>query len=509
MGEPPDLDTAPTTPTGHHRTPPRPDDVRARHRHHLARSLQALDALVHRDALHRGPATIGLEAEMALVDPHGHPHPGNDHVVTTAGARVQRELGTFTVEVNTDAVALAGDGLDRTGADLADLVHRVRTAAGDHHAHVVSMGVLASARPHDLHGRGWISPGPRYARLDAAVMAARGEDIDVDITGEEHLHLRHDSVALEALTSSTQVHLRVDPERFAPAWNAAQLVAGPQLAVAANSPFVLDHRLWAESRVPLFEQSVDPRPPELAACGVPPRVWFGDRWATGPTDLLAQNVRCFPALLIDAPDDPPDPLAQVLAGHVPDLHALRLHNGTVWRWNRPVYDPDHPDGPHLRLENRVLPAAPTPADAVADAAFVLGSALAWATAPGQVPDLPFALAAQNFTECARHGLRARVHWPGTRTRVPVTDLLLQVLLPAARAGLVAADVDPHVADAHLHLVRERCRTARTGHAWQTAQVHAAEHAGLDRHRAVTRMVLDYARLGATGAPVHTWPGHTT
>src|SRR5512133_3071757 len=174
----------------------------------------------------------------------------------------------------------------------------------------------------------------------------------------------------EAACTSTQVHLQVSPEDFAGYWNAAQAIAGVQVAVGANSPFLFGKHLVAESRIPLFEQSTDTRSEELKAQGVRPRVWFGERWITSIFDLFEENVRYFPALLPITEDE--DPLAVLEAGGTPGLHELRLHNGTIYRWNRPIYDVV--DGtPHLRVENRVLPAGPTVVDMLANAAFYYGA----------------------------------------------------------------------------------------------------------------------------------------
>ena len=200
-----------------------------------------------------------------------------------------------------------------------------------------------------------ISPNPRYKLLSDQILAARGEDLVIDIQGVERLQTTSDSIMPEAACTSTQLHTQVSPENFAAYWNASQAISGIQLAVGANSPYLLGKELWRETRIPLFEQATDTRSEELKEQGVRPRVWFGERWITSIFDLFEENVRYFPALLPITDDE--DPLEVLESGGTPTLSELKLHNGTIYRWNRPVYDVV--DGvPHLRVENRVLAAGP-------------------------------------------------------------------------------------------------------------------------------------------------------
>ena len=213
------------------------------------------------------------------------------------------------------------------------------------------------------------SANPRYALLNEQVFAARGEDLEITIAGVERLSTHADTIAPEAACTSVQLHQQVEPEAFARYWNAAQAIAGVQVAVAANSPFFCGKELWRETRIALFEQATDTRPEELKIQGVRPRVWFGERWITSIFDLFEENVRYFPSLLPVCDDE--DPLETLERGDVPQLGELRLHNGTIYRWNRPIYDVVR-DQPHLRVENRVLPAGPTVVDILANAAFYYG-----------------------------------------------------------------------------------------------------------------------------------------
>ena len=254
-----------------------------------------------------------------------------------------------------------------------------------------------------------VSENPRYSLLDQQIFAARGEDLEIVIDGVERLQMISDTIMPEAACTSTQVHLQVSPDDFAGYWNAAQAIAGVQVAVGANSPFLFGHQLVAESRIPLFEQSTDTRSEELKTQGVRPRVWFGERWITSIFDLFEENSRYFPALLPISSDE--DPVAVLDSGGVPQLDELRLHNGTVYRWNRPVYDVS--DGtPHLRVENRVLPAGPTVVDTMANAAFFAGLVRALADDDRPIwTQMSFQAANENFVAGIRNGITAEVYWP--------------------------------------------------------------------------------------------------
>ena len=242
----------------------------------------------------------------------------------------------------------------------------------------------------------------------------------------------------EAACTSTQFHVQTSPDTFAEYWNASQAICSIQLALGANSPYLLGQELWRETRIPLFEQSTDTRAEELKAQGVRPRVWFGERWINSVFDLFEENVRYFPALLPITEDE--DPLAVLEAGGTPTLSELRLHNGTIYRWNRPVYDIAG-GVPHLRVENRVLAAGPTVADTVANAAFYFG--LVRALAESERPlwsQMSFSAAEENFHVAAQHGIDAQIYWPGVG-QVRATELTLRRLLPMAREGLAAWGVD--------------------------------------------------------------------
>ena len=316
---------------------------------------------------------------------------------------------------------------------------------------------------------GTLSANARYRVLNEQIFAARGEDMRIAIDGTEQLLTHADSITPEAACTSVQLHVQVSPDAFASYWNAAQAIAGVQVALAANSPFLFGRQLWHETRITLFEQATDTRPDELKQQGVRPRVWFGERWITSVFDLFEENIRYFPALLPICEDE--DPLAVLERGACPQLAEMSLHNGTIYRWNRPVYAVV--DGkPHLRVENRVLRPGPSVADVMANAAFYYGLVRALAEAQRPVwTQMSFATAAENLHEAARHGLDARLYWPGLG-EAPVAELVLRRLLPLAREGLRRWGVDPAHADRLLGIIEQRCLTGRNGAAWQIATTAA-------------------------------------
>ena len=280
----------------------------------------------------------------------------------------QTELGQFNVEINLEPRLLGGEVMSELETSVRASLNTAEDLANTAGAHMMLIGILPTVTEAHLTADSF-SANPRYALLNEQIFAARGEDIEISISGVERLQTFADTIAPEAACTSVQLHQLCDPEAFPAYWNAAQTIAALQVAIGANSPFFFGRELWAETRIALFEQATDTRPDELKAQGVRPRVWFGERWITSIFDLFEENARYFPALLPVCDDE--DPLETFEAGGVPKLAELRLHNGTIYRWNRPIYEVV--DGsPHLRVENRVLPAGPTVVDTLANAAFYYG-----------------------------------------------------------------------------------------------------------------------------------------
>jgi hypothetical protein len=475
-------------------------------RHYRQKVRQCLDALARmlRDSWFETESQqVGLEVELHLVDDSGAPSMRSPDVLAAIGdPHWAPELGRFNLEINVPPRQLGGDALDQLEGHLLASLKHADQRAGDVGSRLAMVGILPSLRQSDV-SEDAMSANPRYWLLNEQICAARGEDARIAIEGPEYLLTHVDNIMPEAACTSVQCHLQVSPEAFGNYWNAAQAVAGVQVALGANSPFLFGKELWRETRITLFQQATDTRPEELQIQGVRPRVWFGERWITSVFDLFEENIRYFPALLPLVADE--DPLSDLEAGEAPELSELTLHNGTVYRWNRPVYAVDN-GRPHLRVENRVLPAGPTVADITANAAFYYGLVRSLAEAERPIwSQMSFAAAGDNLLEAARLGIDASLYWPGLGV-VPVTELTLRRLLPMASDGLRRWGVDTRHADRCLSIIEQRCLGGRTGATWQSETVHLLERQGrLDRPTALRRMTQRYIEHMHTNEPVHSWP----
>jgi hypothetical protein len=475
----------------------------ARFQQRLGQCLSTLGRLLERPGFGVGPVTLGAELELFLVDDAARPHLQNQAVrAAAADPRVNLELDRFNLELNATPTLLAGRPFAALGEELGGLLGRVGAAAHRQGGRVALVGILPTLRRADLH-LGVISDLPRYRALDRGLRRLRHDPFHLQIAGADPLELASDDVALEGAATSFQVHLRVDPAAFTRTYNAVQAATAPVLAVAGNSPTLLGHRLWEETRIALCKQSIDDRDGrglrrQLA------RVGFGTGWLRGgPLELFAEGVRLHQPLLPVLGDH--DPLAGGDEGHAPPLEELRLHQGTVWRWNRAIYDPS--SGGHLRIEMRALPSGPTVTDMLANAALLVGLSL-WLA--GQDPSWTYALsferAEHSFYRAAQHGLAAELAWPfgeGGRVHALPAAELVPRLLPAAREGLVGAGVAAAEADRLLGVIAARVATGQTGAVWQRRTLAALE-LRLGRKRALAAMLQRYLECTATDRPVHTW-----
>jgi len=474
---------------------------RQEYRRKLRLCLDVFETMLAQSRFDSNRPLTGMEIECNLVDADYQPAMANRFVLDAiADPAYQSELGAYNIEFNVPPRPLPGHTALDLEADVRASLNDAETKANSGGAHIVMIGILPTLMPEHLIND-WMSESRRYAALNESIFTARGEDIPINISGPEPLSWQAASIAPESACTSTQLHLQVAPADFAANWNAAQVLAGPQLALGANSPYFFGHRLWSETRIELFTQSTDTRPEELKAQGVRPRVWFGERWISSVLDLFNENINYFPSLLPEVSDE--DPVAELAAGRAPQLSELRLHNGTVYRWNRPVYDVV--DGcPHLRLENRVLPAGPSVIDTVANSAFYYGMLRSLSEDDNPLWNrMSFAAAQANFLAAARHGIAARLHWPGLG-EVPARELVLDTLLPIAHEGLRRWGVDDEVRDRFLGVIEGRARTGRNGASWQVSTVRTLEDGGVSRSAALSEMLRRYCEHMHANEPVHTW-----
>ncbi len=464
-------------------------------------SILALRELLARDGFGRGEPTIGAELEMCIVDPLGSAKGLNEELRKRVGdRRVTLEVNRFNLELNTDPLPFRDRVFFALGSQMYEVLSALEKAAEEREAHIVTVGILPTLRECDLDSES-MTHAARYEALSLSLREIRGRPFQIRIAGRDVVELASDDITLEGANTAFQLHLRVEPERFGDVYDAANLALGPALAVGANSPLFLGCDLWSETRIPLFEQSVDVRHgPSHGSIG---RCSLGVDWVRGGPDVLfEQAVRLYPPLLMELSEE--QPLEVVRSGGVPALSELRLHHSTVWRWNRAVYDPVG-DG-HCRIEMRALPAGPSMVDMLANAAFLLGLTLGLEPEMGRIRDqMPFEQVSQNFYAAAQYGLNASIAWPGLcgLERLDAAELA-QRLIPVAMRGLSSCTVDPEEAEELLAIISERAARRRSGAEWQRETLTAFE-CRMPREEALQQMLLRYVELASSGYPVAEWP----
>ena len=269
-----------------------------------------------------------------------------------------------------------------------------------------------------------------------------------------------------------------------------------------NSPVLLGRRLWRESRIAVFQQSIDTRVSQSGMREFQPRVSFGTDWIRNSVlEIYQEDIARFKPLFHDVPEE--DPLEELKAGRTPRLQALCLHNGTVYRWNRACYGITN-GVPHLRIENRVLPSGPTPVDEVANAALWLGLVKGLHDTYGDVTELiPFENVHQNFLAAARDGLDSQLHWFDDQT-IPAGEMLRDTILPLARTGLESANIDTADIDRYLGVIESRVRKPQTGASWILKAISGPD---FDHHRGpmLARITATMGERQLDNSPVHTWP----
>ena len=478
-----------------------PESLRSFTRHLLA-DLRALELMLRHGSFETGVRRIGSEQELFLLDRQFRPAPlAMEMLEKLQDEHFTTEVARFNLEFNSDPLVFGGDCLRHMEDQLTGLFGKAKAAAHALGAEVVMTGILPTVDISDLTLDN-MTPKPRYFALNEAMRRLRGKDWEFYIKGADELIIRHDSVMVEACNTSFQAHYQVGPEEFAPLYNLTQAVAAPVLAAACNSPLLFGRRLWRETRIALFQQSVDHRAAGLHLREQPPRVSFGRRWVDDSVlEIFQEDIARFKVLLSADIDE--ESLELLARNEVPILKALRLHNGTIYRWTRPCYG-ILGGKPHLRIENRILPAGPTILDEMANAAFWFGLLSGLSRV---YPDIrrvmEFDVALENFISASRLGLRAQFAWPGHQ-QVPADELIAKELLPLAREGLAQRGIDAADVDRYLGVLEERVRTKRTGAQWQLDSFALLRDRGgrAERLAAITSAIVERQ---TEGKPVHLWP----
>ncbi len=464
--------------------------------------LRALAFMLENDRVESGVTRIGAEQEMFLVDKDLRPAPVSLDVLQHANeARLTTEIARFNLEANLTPLTLTGGCFSEMQRELIALITKTSESAQTLGAEVLLAGILPTLRKSDLSLEN-LTPVSRYHELDRGVIRMRGGPFSIHIKGLDELQVTHDNIMMESCNTSFQIHFQSSPAEFVSHYNIAQAITAPVLAAAVNSPLLFGHRLWQETRVALFQHSTDARSRPQLARSHPTRVSFGDSWLEHSViALFHEQVSRFRPIMITQPDE--DPFQVLARGETPALSALRLHNSTVWRWNRACYGVA--DGvAHLRIENRALPSGPTVIDEIANAAFFAGLMLALPQEYGDISKrMSFDNAKSNFFRAARHGLEAQFNWIDGQT-LSASSLVLDQLLPLARQGLESAKVATADTYKYLDIIEERVRSRQTGSSWFLKSLAAMDQAGPKDVR-LRQLTATMHANQQEGHPIHTWP----
>lgn len=429
----------------------------------IMEDVSALEKMIEQGMIEEGVTRIGAEQELCLLDRAYRPAPIADELLGAIDdPHFTNELAKFNLEINLDPLKLEGGCFSILEKQINGYVKRLHKKARSFSGDYILSGILPTIRSSDLTLEN-MTPRPRYYALNEAILKLRGEPQNFRIQGTDELIIKNDSVMFESCNTSFQLHYQVGAENFAPYYNWAQAVSGPVLSACTNSPLFLGKRLWSETRIALFRQSTDTRGNLEGIRERKSRVFFGDNWVESTVlDLYKDNITTHRPILGAIIED--DALETLKNNQVPRLKALSLYNGTIYQWNRACYGIS--EGlPHLRIENRYLPAGPTVLDEVSNAAF-------WVGLMHGVPEeylhidekLDFDVAKTNFLRAGRMGLEAKFQWIN-QASYSAEDLLLHELLPIAKEGLAKANIVSKDIDKYLGIMEERIRSGQTGSYW--------------------------------------------
>ena len=467
----------------------------------LLEDLRALAFMLEDGRVESGVTRIGAEQEMFLIDRYLRPAPVSLEVLEYANdSRLTTEIARFNLEANLTPLKLENNCFSRMEEELTELIAIARNGAATQNADILLAGILPTLQKSDLTLDN-LTPVSRYHELDRGVIRLRGGPLSIHIKGLDELYLTHDNIMMESCNTSFQIHFQSNAKEFANHYNIAQAIAAPVLAVAVNSPLLFGHRLWQETRLALFQHSTDERSRPQLARNQPTRVNFGDRWVKNSVvELFHDQITRFRPIMICEPDE--NPFKVLARGETPLLSALRMHNGTVWRWNRACYGVTE-GVPHLRIENRALPSGPTVVDEIANAAFFIGLMIGLPKVYGDISKrMAFDDAKMNFFRAARHGLDAQFHWiDGQSQSAP--SLILDHLLPIAREGLSNAQVSSEDVDKYLGIIHERTRSRQTGASWIMKSLATLENS-LSRDARERKLTAAILANQKQGQPIHRW-----
>ena len=472
---------------------------------YLLNDMHALEHMLDNDWFEKAPIRIGAEQEMVIIDQQTYKPSCTAMKVLKSMKEykwLESELAQFNLETNLQPRVFTGSALADMHKENQDNLQFLRKRLKRSKTNVLLTGILPTLRKFDL-AMDNLTPKKRYKALIEAINSHMSADsYELRLNGIDELALKHDSPLLEACNTSFQVHLQVAPQNFVGYYNVAQVLAAPVMAIAANSPLVFGRRLWHESRIALFQQALDTRTSKEHLRQRSPRVNFGSGWLENSIlEIYREDIARFRVLL--AGDVSEDSLEEIAAGRVPKLRALQVHNSTVYRWNRPCYGISDNGKPHLRIENRVLPSGPTVLDEMANAALWLGAMVGTAELHPHIHEkISYADVQDNFTKAAKYGIDSNFTWFGN-TKVSVTELIQQEIIPLARHGLLQQGINSTDIDGYLGIIEERAKRHTNGARWQLrAFTQLTER--VPRDEAVTVMTACMLRNQEAEIPVHEW-----
>jgi CBS domain-containing protein len=466
----------------------------------LLKDIMALEKMLSSDMFETGIQRIGAEQELVLLDKNWKPSMNNLEILEAVNEKhYTTEIARFNLEINLDPFEFKGNCFQRLDQQLRELLELGKAKAKELDTKVMLTGILPTLTQDALHFE-YMTPNPRYEALNEVMRSQKGGDFELNIEGIDELLAKHPNILFEACNTSFQIHLQIEPRDFVEQYNWAQLISGPVMSVSTNSPLLMGKRLWSETRIALFQQSVDARSSKVLQRSKEPRVTFGKAWLKDSVvNLFKDNVSRYNFLF--SSDGHDDSLEILEKGEIPKLGALTLHNGTVYKWNRPCYGISN-GKPHLRIENRYIPSGPTVDDEIANAVFWLGLMKGMPEAYQNLPDLmPFEDARYNFYNAARRGLDCQFNWFGKL--IPARRLLEKEIIPMAYSGLDKMNISEADITKYMDIIQSRVRKNQNGSSWmlknfsELLKGSTAAEANLN----VTKKMYENQELDI---PVHKW-----
>ena len=471
----------------------------------LLADVQALEYMLDNGWFENDITRIGAEQEMVMVD-KATLKPACIAVEALEKMSdypwVETELAKFNLETNLTPRELTGNCFSELQEENGYKLDKIQEKLEEMGAHLILTGILPTLTKNHMEMSN-LTPKKRYkALMEAIKNHLNAEEFELRMAGIDELSIKHSSPLLEAVNTSFQVHLQVAPEKFVKMYNIAQALTGPIIAISSNSPLVFGKRLWHESRIAMFQQSIDTRTSHDHMREKSARVSFGNDWLDKSVlEIYKEDISRFRVLL--SSDVKEDSLDMINQGKVPKLRALQVHNSTVYRWNRPCYGVSDNGKPHLRIENRVLASGPTNLDEVANAAFWIGCMEGIASEVDDIRDLmQFADAQDNFTKASRYGIDSEFTWWNDE-KITAKNLIINHLIPIARKGLQGHKVSESDIDKYLSIIEGRAKNHMTGARW-ILRAYTDFQKKTSKDEALTAITSVIIENQKSGVPVHEW-----